>query len=158
MTDFDHIYRTNYPLVYKYTLSLCRNAQLAEEITQDTFVKALEHFEQFDRKCRFSVWLCQIAKNTYFSYLRKQKHLVSESLAPQQWTVSPEEIVSDKDTAARLTVSLEKLPEPYREVFSLRVFGDLSFQEIGRIYQKTDSWARLVYYRAKKRIREDINE
>ena len=158
MTDFDRIYEKNYPIVYKFTLSLCRDASLAEELTQDAFVKALEHFEQFDRKCQFYVWLCQIAKNTYYSYLRKQKHLISESQIPPQWTDSPEEIALTKETAARLYALLDRLPEPYREVFSLRVFSDLSFSQIGNIYEKTDSWARLIYYRAKKRIKEDLDE
>lgn len=158
MTDFDRIYEKNYPIVYKFTLSLCRDASLAEELTQDAFVKALEHFEQFDRKCSLYVWLCQIAKNTYFSYLRKQKHLVPETQGPPQWTGSPEEIVFDKETAARLYALLDGLPEPYREVFSLRVFSDLSFSQIGSIYGKSDRWARLIYFRAKKRIKEDLDE
>lgn len=158
MTEFDRIFEKYYPIVYKFTLSLCRDASLAEEITQDAFVKALEHFAQFDRKCRLYVWLCQIAKNTYYSYLRKQKHLVLEDQIPPQWADSPEEIAFEKETAARLWVLLDRLPEPYREVFSLRVFSDLSFSQIGNIYGKTDSWARLIYYRAKKRIQEDLDE
>lgn len=158
MTDFERVYEKNYPVVYKYTLSLCRDPSLAEEITQDAFVKALEHFEKFDRKCQFYVWICQIAKNTYCSYLRKQKRLVSESQAPPQWTGSPEELAFEKETAARLFALLDGLPEPYREVFSLRVFSDLPFSQIGNIYGKTDSWARLIFYRAKKRIKEDEDE
>lgn len=158
MTDFDRIYEKYYPIVYKFTLSLCRDASLAEEITQDAFVKALKHFDQFDRKCQFYVWVCQIAKNTYYSYMRKQKHLIPESQVSPQWTDSPEEIAFEREIAARLSVLLGRLPEPYREVFSLRVFSDLSFSQIGNIYGKTDSWARLIYYRAKKRIKEDLDE
>lgn len=158
MTDFDRIYEKDYPIVYRFTLSLCRDASLAEEITQEAFVKALEHFAQFDRKCQFYVWVCQIAKNTYYSYLRKQKHLMQEGRMPLQWADSPEEIAFEKETAARLSASLKRLPEPYREVFSLRVFSDLPFSQIGSIYGKTDSWARLIYYRAKKRIKEDLDE
>ena len=158
MTDFERIYEDNFFIVYKFTLSLCRDASLAEELTQDAFVKALEHFEQFDRKCRLYVWLCQIAKNTYYSYLRKQKHLVSEAQVPLEWADSPEETAIDKETAARLYAFLDRLPEPYREVFSLRVFGGLSFSQIGSVYGKTDSWARLIFYRAKKRIKEDLDD
>lgn len=158
MTDFDYFYEKNYPIVYKFTLSLCRDAFLAEEITQDAFVKALEHFEKFEQKCQLYVWLCQIAKNTYFSYLRKQRRFISENHAPMQWTDGPEEIIFDKETTLRLSALLEHLPEPYREVFSLRVFSDLSFSQIGSIYGKTDSWARLIYFRAKKRIKEDMDE
>lgn len=158
MTDFDSFFETNYPIVYKFTLSLCQDASLAEELTQEAFVKALEHFDQFEHKCQFHVWLCQIAKNSYYSYLRKQKHQIGEEWTPPQRTDSPEEIVFEKETAARLYELLNCLPEPYREVFSLRVFGDLPFSQIGDIYGKTDSWARLIYYRAKKRIKEALDE
>lgn len=158
MTEFAHIYEKNYPIVYKYVLSLCRNAPLAEEITQEAFVKALEHMDQFDGKCQLYVWLCQIAKNTYFTYQKKQKRFVSEYPAPAWTDAGPEERFFDRDTANRIYTLLDQLPEPYKEVFSLRVFGDLSFSQIGAVFNKTDSWARLVYYRAKKRLKEDLHE
>ena len=158
MTEFEQIYKTNYPIVYKYILSLCRNATLAEEITQEAFVKAMEHMDRFDGKCRLYVWLCQIGKNTYFTYIKKQKRFVSEQQAPPRTAASPEEWFFDQEAAERLFALLDQLPEPYREVFSLRVFGDLPFSQIGAIYGKTDSWARLIYFRAKKKLKEDLDE
>ena len=158
MTEFEHIYKKNYPIVYRYVLSLCRNAPLAEEITQEAFVKAMEHMDRFDGKCQLYVWICQIAKNTFFTYQKKQKRFVSDQLMPVQAEVSPEEQFFDKEAAERLYVLLDQLSEPYREVFSLRVFGELSFSQIGAIYGKTDSWARLIYFRAKKKLKEDLDE
>lgn len=158
MTEFEQIYEKNYPVVYRYVLSLCRNAPLAEEITQDAFVKAMEHMERFDGKCQLYVWICQIAKNTYFTYLKKQKRFVSDRPAPVRTQASPEEQYVDRETAEKLCALLDQLAEPYREVFSLRVFGELSFSQIGAIYGKTDSWARLVYFRAKKKLKEDLDE
>ena len=158
MTEFEHIYKKNYAIVYRYVLSLCRNAPLAEEITQEAFVKAMEHMDRFDGKCQLYVWICQIAKNTYFTYQKKQKRFVSDQLIPVQTEVSPEEQFFDKEAAELLYALLDQLSEPYREVFSLRVFGELSFSQIGAIYGKTDSWARLIYYRAKKKLKEDLDE
>jgi len=158
VTEFEHIYKKNYPIVYRYVLSLCRNAPLAEEITQEAFVKAMEHMDRFDGKCQLYVWICQIAKNTFFTYQKKQKRFVSDQLMPVQAEVSPEEQCFDKEAAERLYVLLDQLSEPYREVFSLRVFGELSFSQIGAIYGKTDSWARLIYFRAKKKLKEDLDE
>lgn len=158
MTEFEHIYKENYPIVYKYMLSLCRNGSVAEEITQEAFVKALEHMERFDGKCQLYVWICQIAKNTYFTYQKKQKRFVSAEWTPVEIEPGPEERFFDKEAAGRLYALLDQLSEPYREVFSLRVFGELSFSQIGAIYGKTDSWARLVYFRAKKKLKEDLNE
>ncbi|MGM9619190.1 MAG: RNA polymerase sigma factor [Oscillospiraceae bacterium] len=157
-TAFARIYKENYPIVYKYVLSLCRNAPLAEEIAQEAFVKAMEHMEQFDGKCRLYVWLCQIAKNTYFTYQKKQKRFVSEERIPVEAEPGPEERLLDRDTADRLLALLDQLSEPYKEVFSLRVFGELSFSQIGAIYEKPDSWARLIYYRAKRKLKEDLDE
>lgn len=158
MTGFEQIYETNYPIVYRYVLSLCRSASLAEEITQEAFVRALEHMERFDGRCRLYVWICQIAKNTYFSYRKKQKRFSSDAPPPDEAAPEPEEQVFDRDAAERLYALLDKLPEPYREVFSLRVFGELSFSQIGAIYGKTDSWARLIYFRAKTKLREGLDE
>lgn len=158
MTEFEYIYKMNYPIVYKYVLSLCRNTHLAEEITQEAFVKAMEHMDRFDGRCQLYVWICQIAKNTYFTYQKKQKRFVNDQLMPVQTEASPEERFFDKEAAERLYVLLDQLSEPYREVFSLRVFGELSFSQIGAIYGKTDSWARLIYFRAKKKLKEDLDE
>lgn len=158
MTEFENIYEKNYPIVYRYSLSLCRNGPMAEEITQEAFVKALEHIDRFDGKCQLYVWICQIAKNTYFTYLKKQKRFISEYSLPVETEAGPEDQFFDKETVRRGYALLDKLPEPYKEVFSLRVFGELSFSEIGAIYGKTDSWARLVYFRAKKRLKEGFDE
>lgn len=86
MTEFTRIYEQNYPIVYKYVLSLCRNAPLAEEITQEAFVKALKHMDRFDGKCQLYVWICQIAKNIYFTYRKKQKRFVSDYPSPSGQT------------------------------------------------------------------------
>lgn len=158
MTEFESIYENNFSIVYKYMLSICRNPSLAEEVTQEAFVKALEHMKEFDGRCKLYVWICQIARNTYISYLRKQKRLAGEELIPVKIENSPEERFLDKEMAKQIYVLLNQLPEQQREVFSLRVFGELPFSQIGELFGKTDSWARLVYYRAKKKIKEGFDE
>lgn len=158
MTEFEYIYKTNYPVVYKYVLSLCRNTSIAEEITQEAFAKAMEHMDRFDGRCQLYVWICQIAKNAYYTFLRRQKRFVSEDHVPVKVEESPEDRFFEKETAGRIYALLDALPEPYKEVFSLRVFGELSFSQIGSIYGKTDSWARLIYFRAKRKLKEDLDE
>ena len=142
MTEFERIYEKNYTTVYRYILSLCRDPSLAEEIAQEAFVKALEHIDQFDGRCHLYVWICQIAKNTYYTHQKKQKRFVSNQPIQVYMEAGPEEQFLDKESGQRLYVLLDQLQEPYREVFSLRVFGDLSFSQIAAIYSKTDSWAR----------------
>lgn len=155
MADFGDIYEVFFSDVYKYVLSLCMNETIAEEVTQETFFKAMQHIETFNGSCKLYVWLCQIAKNTYFTHYKKNKHIVAQLDANTPNTSFHLEMdYLDKDTAKRLHIELHKLCEPYKEVFTLRVFGELPFTQIGDLFGKSDSWARLIFYRAKKQLQE----
>ena len=144
--------------LYTVMIRITGDAHLAEEITQEAFYKAMEHLDRFDGKCKLYVWLCQIAKNTYYSYSKKQKRITSEEEPPPQPEISIEHRLLEKETAWQLHRLLHQLNEPYKEVFSLRVFGELSFSQIGELFGKTDSWARLVFYRAKTELRRNLDE
>ncbi len=160
VADFEAIYMEHFLNVYKYVLSLCRNESLAEEITQEAFYKALNGIDRFDGKCQLYVWLCQIAKNTYFTYAKKQKRYTTEADVDMSLEAAPEIESSylDKETARRLHVLLHQLKDPYKEVFTLRVFCELPFSQIGELFGKTDSWARLIFYRAKIELRRGLDE
>ena len=144
-------------IVTLYAFSLCKNESLAEEITQETFFKALSSLESFDGKCKVSVWLCQIAKNTYISLGRKEKHLDHETdtgiLMSNQ---DIEERYLSRESAFEIHRILHKLPEPYKEVFSLRAFGELSYDQIAELFGKTETWARVTYHRARLKIKEEL--
>jgi len=155
--DFEQIYQEHFADVYKYALSISRNSAIAEEITQETFFKAMQNIDKFKGDCKLYVWLCQIAKNTYFSLFQKQKRYTlsdEEDIAGTQAAVETDYL--DQEAAKQLHILLHGLDEPYKEVFTLRVFGELPFAQIGGLFGKTDSWARLVYYRAKKQLQEGI--
>lgn len=157
MTDFQEVYDLYFRDVYRYALSLCRNESLAEEITQETFFKALTKLDSFDGKCKISVWLCQIAKNTYISICRKNKHLDPDANISQLTDdENIEERFCNRDTAFAVHKILHGLAEPYREVFSLRTFGELSFQQIAQLFGKTETWARVTFHRAKLKIKEEL--
>ncbi len=131
---------------------------VAEEITQETFFKALKNIDKFDGKCKLYVWLCQIAKNTYFSYSTRQKKTLSTSDKTQKYSdaIDIENLLVVKERAIEIHKILHELEEPYKEVFTLRVFGELSFLQIGNLFMKTESWARVTYHRAKKKIKERL--
>ncbi|MCG8500447.1 MAG: sigma-70 family RNA polymerase sigma factor [Firmicutes bacterium] len=157
--DFEEIYIKYFYDVKKYILSLCRNEAVAEEITQETFFKAMQHIKKFKGNCTLYVWLCQIAKNTYFTYEKKQRRVIPEPELSTDYKdnkLDLEIAYLDKDEAKRLHVLLHNLKEPYKEVFTLRVFGELPFSQIAELFEKTDSWARLIFYRAKKQLQEAI--
>lgn len=153
--DFGEIYAAYFSDVYKYMLSISRDAAIAEEVTQETFFKAMRHIGEFQGTCKLYVWLCQIAKNTYLSMLRKQNRFSFALDTGYPDAASDMETACiDKEETSRLHVLLHDLREPYKEVFTLRVFGELPFRQIGELFGKTDSWARLIFYRAKKQLQE----
>ena len=155
--DFGNIYTEYFSDVYKYVLSLCRSESLAEEVTQETFFKAMRSIDKFNGDCKLYVWLCQIAKNTYFTLAKKQKHIDwDEETEYEDFVADIDKTYLDKENAKRLHILLHNLNEPYKEVFTLRVLGELPFSQIGELFGKTDSWARLVFYRAKKQLQEDF--
>ena len=156
MQDFDSIYKEYFSYVFRFVVSLCKDPELAEEITQETFFKALKNIDKYDEKYKLGTWLCHIAKNTFYTYIKRTKRY-------SQWhpdlIVSDEDIeksFTDKETAFYIHRFLHKLKEPYKEVFWLRVFGELSFSQIAVIFDKTESWARVTYYRAKIQIKEEM--
>lgn len=158
MQEFEELYKAYYPQVYKYILKLCQDEMLAEEITQETFFKVLKSADSFKGQCKFSVWMCQIAKNTFYSYLKKNKRLADfpiETLAVESED-NLENLVADRDMALKIHEILHDMEETYREVFWMRTFGELSFAEIGKIHKKSESWARVTYHRAKMRIKEEL--
>lgn len=157
MTEFDTIYTDYFSSVYKYVLSICMDKSVAEEVTQETFFKAMQNISKFNGSCKLYVWLCQIAKNTYFTIYKKNQRFVSDvGTEMSSMSYSLEEAYIDKTTAQHLHQVLHNLKEPYKEIFTLRVFGELPFAQIGELFGKTDSWARLTFYRAKKELQEGM--
>ena len=154
--SFEQIYHEHFSDVYKYILSLCRDEAIAEEVTQECFFKAMHSMDKFNGSCKLYVWLCQIAKNTYFTLHQKRKRFAPSDDDEFSSERDIETTYLEKDTAKQLHVLLHNLDEPYKEVFTLRVFVELPFSQIGELFGKTDSWARLIYYRAKKKLQEGI--
>jgi len=155
VTDFNEIYSLYFKDVYKYVLSISRDEMIAEEITQETFFKALKNIDKFDEKCKLYVWLCQIAKNTFFTYRKKEKYHEDLTVAENVLVESSiEQSLLSKESVFNIHKELHSFDEPYKEVFMLRVFGDLSFSQIGSLFEKTESWARVTYHRAKMKLKE----
>ena len=158
--NIEELYRTYFDIVYRYIRSSSQDGSLVEEVTQETFFKALEKIDQFRGDCDVRVWLCQIAKNTLYDHLKKQKKQLSgnEQLetAESHGGEIFEEKLAQRSQAMEIHKVLHSLSEPYKEVFSLRTFGELKFSEIGMLFGKSENWARVTYYRARVKIREEL--
>ena len=150
--EFEELYNTYFKDVYRYVLRLSGDAHVAEEVTSDTFFKALKAIHKFRGDCEVRVWLCQIARNRYLSLCRERKKYGESAAEPGDDGF--EEAFADRETARKLHRLLHDLPEPYKEVFSLRTFGELPFGEIGDLFGKTESWARVTYFRARRKLKE----
>ncbi len=162
MTDFEKLYEDYFNDVFLYIRRLSGNEHIAEEITSDTFFKAMHSVDRFRGECDIRVWLCQIAKNSYYSYLKKHKRMQSlhdsELLFLADLADSADEQIIRADEAQRIQKILHTIPEPYKEVFMWRVFADMSFKQIGQIFSKSENWACVTYHRARKQIRERLEE
>ena len=156
--DFEEIYNRYYQDVFRFCISLCGGSHLAEEITSETFLKAINASDTFRGECSVKAWLCQIAKNTYYDYHRKHSKITEFPDDIQSYNDFELELI-DKAEALRIHKLLHKLGEPYKEVFSLRVFAELAFSDIGEIFTKSESWARVTYHRARLKLKEsEANE
>ncbi|MGI6284113.1 RNA polymerase sigma factor [Caproicibacterium lactatifermentans] len=157
MTEFEEIYSNYFKDVYRYSLVLSKNKSIAEDITQETFFKALKKIDAFKGDCKISVWLCQIAKNTYFSYLKKQPYLLEDidNVVNIPGDDFEQKIIADGNVY-EIHKLIHGLEEPYKEVFMLRFFGDLSFRKIAELFGKTESWARVTYHRARAKLKEAL--
>ena len=155
--DFDQIYQNYFDPVYRYVLSISENSAVAEEITQETFFKALQSLDQFQGKSNLKSWLCAIAKNQWLSEQRKKNvQPVDEVTSLADPSVGPEERIIRQDESMRIHRLLHHLDEPYREVFTLRTLGQLSFRDIGELFDKSENWACVVYYRARAKLKEKM--
>lgn len=155
----EEIYDKYYKDVYRFVLALSKNPHTAEDITQETFVKAIKGVDRFKGDCDIKVWLCQIAKNSFFTYAGRQKKETVSVDMDASTEDTGHDLISDtidKEQATKIHKVLHDLSEPYKEVFTLRVFGELKFAQIAEIFGKTESWARVTYHRARLLIMEKV--
>ena len=152
------MYETHYMRIFSYAMTLTGERSAAEEITQETFFRAFSKHGEYRKEADEVTWLCAIAKNLFYDEKRRQKHTqpIPEELPDTGRSV--EQMTADRDSSFRIHVALHALEEPYREIFELRIFGELSFREIGMIFGKTENWARVTYHRARLKLQERMEE
>lgn len=148
--------------MYRYVWRLSGSEQIAEEIASETFFRAINSIDDFRGGCDMLVWLCQIAKNAYYTYLKRNKRVLSvdetDMLSIPATEPPLDTQLGDREDARRIRGILHDMPEPYKEVFMWRVFGELSFKEIGGLYGKSGNWACVTYHRARGMIRSRLEE
>ena len=160
MNTIEELYNTYFHDVYLYMMSLSKSEEISEEITQETFFRAMKSLDKFEGKSSIKTWLFRIARNLFINHIKKQKRFSDDELPADIPDVKADfvEKISDNSEAVSIHKILHNLEEPYKEVFSLRVFSELSFKQIADIFGKTESWARVTFHRGKLKISEKLEE
>lgn len=155
--DFEKLYNTYYMEVYSYVMTLLKDSHHAEEVTQEVFFKALKSRATYNGKSSEFTWLCAIAKNTCMDVFRKSSKTaeLSEEI-PSETNI--EQQITNENLTLQIHQILHNMEEPYKEVFQLRIFGELSFQKIAQIFGKTENWARVTFHRARLKIQERMSD
>ncbi len=157
MADIERLYGEYYSFIYKYLLGFCHDESLAEELSAETFFRAYINIASLRREEKAPVWLCSIAKHLYYAhYNQNRKQVGLSDVAELVDPLDHAERTIDTLFAKEVLLQVYKLKEPYRDVFLLSVAGQRSFKEISRLYQKSESWARVTFYRAKQMIVEKV--
>jgi len=155
--ELDEIYSLYAEDVYRFIYKLSRNESLSQDILQNTMLKAVISFDKFKGECSIKTWLCTIARNEYYNHVKRaeSKNMPLEESAG---TETIEDKIFDSQQAFEIHQLLHRLDEPYKEVFTLRVFAELKFSDIGRIFEKSENWARVTFFRAKEKIIDMIDK
>ena len=161
MAGFEELYQTQGKPVYRFLLTLTGDAHLAEELLQETFYQAFLHIDRFEGRSSLYTWLCQIGKNAWLKECRRRSRWADtpyEDLTLADPSPPPEEAIAAREQARRLRQAVLELEDPLREVFILHVYGGLKLKEIAALHQKSESWARVTYFRARKILQEVLTE
>lgn len=161
MESFQKVYEEYAKPVYRFLLSLTCNQDLAEELLSETFYQAFRHIDQFEGRCNLYTWLCQIGKNAWLKECRRNKRYSNvqlENLKMSDSSPSMEEQCITNEMYGKVIKQIEKLDDTYRDVFILHAIGEVKLKEIARMFGKTESWARVTYFRAKQQIVQEVTK
>lgn len=159
MDDLESIYRQNADTVFRFLMAKTGSLDLSEELTQETFYQAIKSIDRYDGTSRISSWLCGIAKNLLYAHLReKSREPLPIDEVPEPMVASTEDIVVTREETRALMRAIDDYPDPGGEILRLRLFGGLSFKQIGEIMGRTETWARVNFYRAKQSIVKELSE
>lgn len=161
MASFKEIYQQYGRSVYRFLLSMTGEEHQAEELLQETFYQAFLHIDQFEDRSSLYTWLCRIGKNAWLKECRRSKRYLDDSwenLALPSREPLPEDQYIQKEEYQQIRKALQKLEDPYKDVFILHIYGELKLKEIAQSYGKSENWARVTYYRAKQKIMEEISK
>ncbi len=161
MQNIEKMYEKNSKIIYKYIFCLTKNHELSEEIVQDTFLVAVKNIDKFEGNSKLSTWLCAIAKNIYYKKLKKNKKIKNVAIDELNNVTSEnfiEDIICEKESKLEVIKNIQKLDEETKNVMYLRIYAELTYEEIAKVMGKTSSWARVIFFRGKEKLKENYKK
>ncbi len=161
MQNIEKMYEKYSKIIYKYIFCLTKNHELSEEIVQDTFLVAVKNIDKFEGNSKLSTWLCAIAKNIYYKKLKKNKKIKNVAIDELNNVTSEnfiEDIICEKESKLEVIKNIQKLDEETKNVMYLRIYAELSYEEIAKVMGKTSSWARVIFFRGKEKLKENYKK
>lgn len=153
----DELYQQYSQIVFQFLYARCHDKSLAEDLMQETFLRAIESLDSYDKSCKLSTWLCQIAKHLLYQHWSKTNRARLEELDETLESAhNTEQHALARVELADVWEKLQTLPPDTRKTVELRVLGGLSYREIGRVLGKSENWARVTFYRAKLILTEEV--
>jgi len=160
MQNIEEMYEKYSKIIYKYIFCLTKNRELSEEIVQDTFLVAVKNIDKFQEKSKLTTWLCAIAKNIYYKKVKKEIKNISLEEISEKFTSENliEDIICQKENKLELIKNIQKLDIETQKVMYLRIYAELSYEEIAEVLGKTASWSRIMFFRGKEKIKENLKK
>ena len=161
MKDFELIYEEFHIPIYKYLMRLTGDELLSEELMQETFYQAYKSILRYNGKSTLFTWLCAIAKNCYFKYLRKGKQmLINVELLEQELfsdeSLNPEQVLEKKETLSAVVDALMGMKKIYRDVIVMRVYFECSYKELSQVLGISENTAKVRYHRGVELLKSKI--
>lgn len=154
--NIEDFYKENYSTVFGFLFSLCGDPHLAEDLTSETFLRAIQKINAYDGRVKPATWLCTIGKHLYFNEVRRRRHANLEDF-PIPSGDTPEDQLLEVERLRLILRFAAELEEPKNQVFRMRIQG-MRFREIGNALGKTENWARITFFRAKEKIQKRLEE
>lgn len=154
--NIEEFYKENYSTVFGFLFSLCGDPHQAEDLTSETFLRAIQKINAYDGRVKAATWLCAIGKNLYFNEVRKRHHANLEDYTISVGGTPEDRLIEDERLRLILGFAAE-LEEPKNQVFRMRIQG-MRFREIANALGKTENWARVTFFRAKEQIQKRLEE
>ncbi|MBS4218718.1 RNA polymerase sigma factor [Bacillus sp. FJAT-49711] len=160
MSELERLYKEIQPKIYAFFYIKTSDKSAAEDLTHDVFYEAIRGIHSFSGKSTLQTWIFSIAKNILRKHYRSKKYATGLqeklTLDVPELPNTPEDVYITKEGQVNLLQKISSLDEIQQEIVTLRLYGELSFKEIGELINKSENYVRVTFHRAKLRLQKEM--